>query len=166
MKKVLLGLFLFGCTSVVFSKSSISSDIQMKIIKEQTYALNKCSSLALIDSDVLLSSESNQINCTVPYIVFSESQVFDDAVIDKEEQLILKAASAVAYGIIIRNKSDRGIPIKDEDREKFYSHPYDDVTTKQMPKAVCAYLLALYDNKPQYFNASPSCKKMIEFNKQ
>ena len=166
MKKVLLGLFLFGCTSVVFSKNSLSSDIQMKIIKEQTYALNKCSSLALIDSDVLLSSENNQINCTVPYIVFSESEVFDNAVIGKEEQLILKTASAVAYGIIVRNKNDRGLPVKEEDREKFYSPPYDDVTTKQMPKAVCAYLLALYDNKPQYFNTAPSCKKMIESTKQ
>ncbi len=162
MKKILFGIALMGIASMISAKSSLTVDEQINILKEQTYALNKCSSLAIIDADNLLNSVNNNVNCTIPYMVFSESNLFDESLIDQEEQSILKAAAAVAYGTIIRNKNDRGLFVKDEDREKFYNSPYDVITTKQMPKAICAYLLVIYDKKPQYFNNEPSCKKVLE----
>lgn len=161
MNKFIFGFLIVCFSSDIFAENKVPHASQLKIIKEQTTGLNKCSGLALINPESLLNSKENQANCEIPYIVFSESNLFSNTVINKNDQLLLKSASAVAKGIIVRNKNDRGIIVDSEDRQIFYNAPYDVITTKQMPKVTCAYLSTLYEKKPQYFEKKPSCMEVI-----
>lgn len=161
MKKVLFALALCGFTTSVIAQSLLKQDIQVKILQEQITALDRCSALAFINPNILLNSAEFQKYCTIPYEIFSDDRVFDDSVIDEDSHLIFKTASAVAHGIIVRNKNDRGLFVVPEDRKKFYSSPYDGVTTSQMPKVLCAYLESIYKKTPKYFNKKPTCIDLI-----
>ncbi|WP_313043243.1 hypothetical protein [Acinetobacter sp.] len=161
MKKVLFALALCGFTSSVIAQSLLKQDIQVKILQEQITALDRCSALAFINPNILLNSAEFQKYCTIPYEIFSDDRVFDESVIDEDSHLIFKTASAVAHGIIVRNKNDRGLFVEPGDREKFYSSPYDGVTTSQMPKVLCACLESIYKKTPKYFNKKPTCIDLI-----
>lgn len=161
MKKILLSIALCGAATPVIAQSPLKQEVQIKILKEQIAALDRCSGLAFINPNILLNSAELQKSCTIPYQIFSDDQIFDDSVIDEDSHLFFKSASAAAYGVIVRNKNDRGLYVENEYRKKYYSAPYDGVTTNQMPQVVCAFLEAVYDKKPKYFDEKPTCIDLI-----
>lgn len=160
MNKIILGILVFSFSSHIFAETKASKESQLKIIKEQTTSLNKCSGLAMINPESILSSKENLDSCKIPNYVFSQLNIFSKTVIDRDDFLQLISASAVAKGIVVRNQNDRGFPVDNDDRAKYYNAPYDVVTTKQMPVVLCAYLTDLFKKSPQFFDKAPTCDKV------
>lgn len=162
LKKFLWIIPFFMLVPAVSAKSPLKQDAQYVIAKELTDGLDKCSSLAFTNIDILLNSAELQKYCTYPYEIVSRTDIFDENVLNENLRMILKTAAATGEGLIVRNKVEQGIYVDSADRKKYFSAPYDVVTTKQMPKILCVWLMIVYDENSKLFDRTPTCKAKLE----
>ncbi|MBJ8477191.1 hypothetical protein [Acinetobacter bereziniae] len=162
MNKTIITLICLGMASMSIAKETSMLDYQMQTIQSITSGIDKCSYIAQTKPEAILTSESYQKMCEIPYdSLLLNKDEFNLIGIDDSEFGILKASAASAKGIIVRNKSDYGFNVDLSDRAKFFNAPYDQITTKKIPTITCIYLKTLYEIKPKYFENKPICEQLL-----